>query len=66
MKSFKIRLKLHYTNSHSYIAGYPDVYVLAINKEEAEEKALIFKDIPDNTRIAGILNTQEIKEPIIY
>jgi len=66
MKSYKIRLKLHWTNSDSYIAGYPDVYVSAENEEEAKVKAIEKYILTEkNTKVAGVLSCSEISEQII-
>ena len=41
-KLFKIRVQMHYTNSHSYIAECIDAYVVAENKESAHRQATIY------------------------
>lgn len=64
-KLFKLRLAMHWTNSHSYVGGYPDVYVMAENIEEAKKKVYAnYKE--ENKRVAGVIMEQEVKEPFIF
>lgn len=64
-KLFKLRLETHWTNSHSYIGGYPDVYVMAKDIEEAKNK--VYKNYKEeNKRVAGVIMEHEVKEPFIF
>jgi len=59
MKLFKIRVNLHYTNSKSFVAGYPDIYVAAENEEQARKKAYSYKE-GNNTKVDSIRFVEEI------
>jgi hypothetical protein len=64
-KLFKLRLAMHWTNSHSYVGGYPDVFVRAETMEEAKKKAYAnYKEV--NKRVANIIMEEEVKEPFIF
>jgi hypothetical protein len=64
-KLFKLRLEMHWTNSHSYVGGCPDVFVMAQNVEEAKKKVYAnYKEV--NKRVAGVIMEEEVKEPFIF
>ncbi len=66
---YKLRIELHW-DSHSHIAGYEDVFVVAIDLDQAIKKAKAFEykyeDIP-NTKVyyGKLISSEKIPEIFI-